>query len=54
MQEQPELLGTVERRKLLQLDKRGWQFVETGHIFVGELFIIHHRSPGIGAVGLQT
>ena len=50
VQEQPELLGTVERRRLLNLDKRGWEFVPTGHIFqLGKLKVIHGETlTGMG------
>lgn len=50
VQEQPELLGTVERRIRLNLDNRGWLFVPTGHIFnLGKLKVIHGETlTGLG------
>ncbi len=50
VQEQPELMGTVERRLLLNLDKRGWQFIPTGHVFqLGKLKVIHGETlTGLG------
>jgi hypothetical protein len=50
VQENPELLGTVERRILLDLDRRGWHFVRTGHIFsLGKLKVIHGETlTGLG------
>lgn len=50
VQEQPELMGTVERRLLLRLDKRGWLFVPVGHVFnLGKLKVIHGETlTGLG------
>ena len=50
VQEQPELLGTVERRKLLNLDRRGWVFISTGNVFrLGKLAVIHGETlTGLG------
>ena len=53
VQEQPELLGTVERRGLLRLDERNWEFVPTGNIYkLGKLGVIHGETlTGLGNQG---
>jgi hypothetical protein len=53
VQEQPELEGTVERRGLLNLDERGWEFVPTGNIYkLGKLGVIHGETlTGLGNQG---
>lgn len=50
VQEQPELLGTVERPLLLNVEKRGWEFVPTGSIYkLGKLSVIHGETlTGLG------
>lgn len=50
VQEQPELLGTVERVELLNLRDRGWEVVETGGIYkLGKLGVIHGETlSGLG------
>lgn len=40
--EQPELQGTVERRTLLKLEERGWEYVGCGQRYrLGKLNVIH-------------
>lgn len=48
--EQPELQGTVERRILLDVEARGWEFVPLGKGFrVGKVLAIHGETlTGIG------
>jgi hypothetical protein len=48
--EHPELEGTIERRHLLNLESRGWQFIECGkHFTKGKLKVIHgEQLAGIG------
>jgi hypothetical protein len=50
VQENPELFGTVERRGLLGLDKRGWDFIAAGEIYkLGKLAVIHGETlTGLG------
>lgn len=50
VEEQPELLGTVERIHLLNLEYRGWQIVERGGIYrLGKLSVIHGETlSGLG------
>jgi predicted phosphodiesterase len=52
VQENPELLGTIERRALLNLDARGWEFVSVGRIFqLGKLRVIHGEAVfGFGSL----
>jgi predicted phosphodiesterase len=42
IEEQPELEGTIEHVKLLELEKRGWKIVPLGHAYkLGKLNVIH-------------
>lgn len=49
---QPELEGTVERVRTLELERYGWKIIELGHAFkIGKLNVIHGEilsAPGIG------
>jgi hypothetical protein len=53
VQEQPELLGTIERPGLLRLAERGWEFIATGGIYkLGKLSVIHGETlTGLGNQG---
>jgi hypothetical protein len=50
IEENPELDGLTDRRQALNLDARGWQFVECGKSFnFGKLTFIHGETLGGGA-----
>jgi len=45
LEEQPELIGSIERHRLLRLAHRGWQIVELGHSYsLGKLDLLHGES----------
>ena len=50
VEEQPELEGMLDRPKLLQLQKRGWELIPLGHSKrLGELNVIHGEVlTGVG------
>jgi hypothetical protein len=50
IEEQPELEGTIERVKLLELEKRNWKIIPLGHAYkLGKLNVIHGEVlTGIG------
>ena len=42
IEDHPEFEGTIERTKLLELEKRGWKIVPLGHAYkLGKLNVVH-------------